>query len=745
MRLIVMALMFLALGCGSKGDLALPDVPTDDTEQDDTGDGADNDDPGGDDTGEPSGDDPDGDDTGEPSGDDPDGDDTGEPSGDDTGDGEVVPVDEDGDGVSIEAGDCDDTRDDVYPDAPELCDEADNNCDGVVDEGVTSMFYADSDSDGFGDSLIMEESCTAPDSFVADATDCDDTRDDVYPDAPELCDEADNNCDGVADEGVTSMFYADSDSDGYGDAGSTVEACAAPDAFVADATDCDDSSSVVYPGATEICDEQDNDCDSMVDEGVESTWYLDFDADGFGGSAYTWSSCEAPLGYVASSDDCDDTSMSSYPGAIEVCDEEDNNCDGVVDEGLTTTYFRDADSDGYGGVSGGTIEACDLPTGYSLTSDDCADTSPFIHPDAAEVCDDMDNDCDGDIDDADSSVSGGSTWYMDADGDGFAGSSVSMVSCVMPGGWMDTALDCYDSDDSIYPGAAEICDDMDNDCDGDVDDADSDVTGVSVWFSDIDADGYGDPDSSISSCSPGLGYVADGSDCDDSNDSAYPGAEEVCDEVDNDCNDIIDDDASDGFLVYVDSDGDGHGDPAAGSSIACELTIGTSDLADDCDDSDGFRSPSEAEIECNGIDEDCDGEDFCLSTCGNGIVDVGEEIEMDSDVYSFISVDSDTCRWDFSSVQQLYCNGSCSWAGGSSCDDADADILCKLLTDNPSSTAISWTATLALDEPGFSCPGYGGVIPTDRGYSGAVHYQDTSIRANHGAGSVVAYPVCTDP
>ena len=736
MRFIVTTSMFLALGCGPKDDLDLLDVPTDDTEQDgtdDTGDGADNDDSDGDDTGEPSGDDPDGDDTGEPSGDDPDGDDTGEP------------VDEDGDGVSVEAGDCDDTRGDVYPDAPELCDEVDNNCDGAIDEGVTSMFYADTDMDGFGDSLSMEEACTAPDSFVADATDCDDTRGDVYPDAAEVCDEVDNNCDGVADEGVTSMFYADADSDGYGDAGSTVEACAAPDSFVADATDCDDSSSVVYPGATEVCDEQDNDCDTVVDEDVETTWYLDYDADGFGGSAYTWSSCSAPFGYVASSDDCDDTSMSVYPGAIEVCDEEDNNCDGVVDEGLTTTYYRDADSDGYGDVLSGTTEACDLPFGYSMTSDDCVDTSPFIHPDAVEVCDEIDNDCDGDIDDDDVSVTGGSTWYMDADGDGFAGSSGSMVSCVMPSGWMDTATDCADDDDSIFPGAVEICDDRDNDCDGDADDADSDVTGVSVWFSDVDDDGYGDPDSSISSCSPGLGYVADGSDCDDSNDSAYPGAEEVCDEVDNDCNDIIDDDASDGFLVYVDSDGDGHGDPSAGSSIACELTIGTSDLADDCDDSDGFRSPSEAEIECNGIDEDCDGEDFCLSTCGNGVVDVGEEIEMDSDVYSFISVDSDTCRWDFSSVQQLYCNGSCSWAGGSSCDDADADILCKLLTDNPLSTAISWTATTALSEPGFSCPGYGGVITTDRGYSGSVHYQDTSIRDNHGAGSVVAYPVCTDP
>ncbi|MAY79764.1 MAG: hypothetical protein CL930_03170, partial [Deltaproteobacteria bacterium] len=187
MRLIVMTSILLALGCGSKDDLALPDVPTDDTEQDDTGDGAHNDDS-------------DGDDTGEPSGDDPDGDDTGEPSGDDTGDDEVVPVDEDGDGVSVEAGDCDDTRDDVYPGAAEVCDEVDNNCDGVADEGVTSMFYADTDMDGYGDSLSTTESCTAPDSFVADATDCDDTRDDVYPGAAEVCDEVDNNCDGVADE-----------------------------------------------------------------------------------------------------------------------------------------------------------------------------------------------------------------------------------------------------------------------------------------------------------------------------------------------------------------------------------------------------------------------------------------------------------------------------------------------------------------------------------------------------------------
>jgi hypothetical protein len=111
-----------------------------------------------------------------------------------------------------------------------------------------------------------------------------------------------------------------------------------------------------------------------------------------------------------------------------------------------------------------------------------------------------------------------------------------------------------------------------------------------------------------------------------------------------------------------------------------------------------------------------------------------------------VTVDSQTCRWDFSGINQLYCNGSCTWAGGSSCDQADADILCKLKTDNPSSTATSWTATTALGEHGFSCPGYGGTLNVSgRGVSVTVHYQDTSIVANHGGGSVIAYPSCTNP
>ncbi len=139
------------------------------------------------------------------------------------------------------------------------------------------------------------------------------------------------------------------------------------------------------------------------------------------------------------------------------------------------------------------------------------------------------------------------------------------------------------------------------------------------------------------------------------------------------------------------------------------------------------------------------------TTCGDGVLDSGEEYDPAPGPFSSSPVDYGTCRWDFSGVQQLYCNGSCTWSGASGCQQAEADILCKLITDNPASTATSWTATTALAQPGFSCAplGYGTVINVNgRGlpsFGFNIRYQDSSILANHGAGDVVAYPVCTDP
>lgn len=135
------------------------------------------------------------------------------------------------------------------------------------------------------------------------------------------------------------------------------------------------------------------------------------------------------------------------------------------------------------------------------------------------------------------------------------------------------------------------------------------------------------------------------------------------------------------------------------------------------------------------------------TTCGDSVLDELEEVDPPPGPFSTVSVDDETCRWDFSEVEQLYCNGTCTWAGGSSCDEADADVFCQLKMDNPDSEATDYRIVRALDKPGFTCAngGYGTRINTDRGYSGPVAYQDESVLANHGAGWVIVEVECTDP
>ncbi len=177
----------------------------------------------------------------------------------------VVERDADADGwVNLVLGgdDCDDHNATVYPGAVEVCDELDNNCDGVVDEGVTTPYWPDADTDGFGDPDGRVDVCAWPEGYVTEATDCDDANAVAWPNNPEVCDEADNNCDGVIDEGVQTTYYGDADADGWGDISVTTAACAAPTGFVGSAGDCIDTDASVSPSASEVChDGLDNDCD----------------------------------------------------------------------------------------------------------------------------------------------------------------------------------------------------------------------------------------------------------------------------------------------------------------------------------------------------------------------------------------------------------------------------------------------------------------------------------------------------
>ena len=135
--------------------------------------------------------------------------------------------------------------------------------------------------------------------------------------------------------------------------------------------------------------------------------------------------------------------------------------------------------------------ACTQPTGHVSNSTDCDDTNAAINPSASEVCDSVDNDCDGLTDDADSSVTGQPTWYQDSDGDGFGNAAVSQAACTAPSGHVSNSTDCDDTNAAINPSATEVCDGADNDCDGLTDDADSGVTGQPTWYQDSDGDGFG--------------------------------------------------------------------------------------------------------------------------------------------------------------------------------------------------------------------------------------------------------------
>ena len=156
----------------------------------------------------------------------------------------------------------------------------------------------------------------------------------------------------------------------------------------------------------------------------------------------------------------------------------------------------------------------------------------------------------------------------------------------------------------MYPTAPELCDGLDNNCNGEIDDNPGE-NGVQAW-TDADGDGFGDPDTEVWTCdASGLATV--GGDCNDGSDAIHPDADEVCDERDNDCDGLVDalDDSAVGLVTfYQDADGDGFGGENA--LELCDAMAGYVDNADDCDDFDSARSPAFTEISCDGVDNDCD-------------------------------------------------------------------------------------------------------------------------------------------
>jgi len=508
----------------------------------------------------------------------------------DDSDGDGVPdcVDVDGDGDGFQAvDDCDDADASIFPGAAEVPDDGvDQDCSG----SDTVTCQVDADGDTYGSSLTTladDGECTSASESPVD-TDCDDASASTFPGAPETADDGiDQDCNGAD----TVTCFNDADGDGFGTSSTLLAAdgeCTSAGESDFD-TDCDDGDATVYPGATEACDAVDSDCDGelvdgfpdtdgdgtpdcieddsdgdgdpddtdcadtdpdiytgapeIADDGIDQdcndfdtvTCFEDLDEDGFGTVEVVLAAdgdCD-DAGESTFATDCDDTDSAVFPGAEEVCNGLDDDCDVATDE--------DGDIDG---------------DGFSICDGDCDDDADTVWPEAPELCDGLDNDCDADTveDEADAD---GDTWRV-CDGD------------------------CDDADELVYPDAPELCDGLDNDCDGEPE-TDDEVDFVD-WYADADADGYGDDGDTLYDCLQPEGYVATGGDCADDDPEIHPGVEELCDGVDQDCDPATDLDGTD-----VDADGDGilacqgdcdDTDPGAypGAMEVCE-----DDVDQDCD------------------------------------------------------------------------------------------------------------------------------------------------------------------
>jgi hypothetical protein len=589
----------------------------------------------------------------------------------------------------------------------EICDGLDNDCDGDVDEGV-----GDLDGDGIAD--CMDDDMDG-DGHGNDSDNCPEVANAGQEDADadqqgDLCDNDDDN-DNVADADdncpvIPNFEQGDMDGDGAGDL------CDDDKDGDGVANAEDNCSAVANPnqddldgdGVGDACS-SDQDGDGVPNAGdncptVSNGGQLDTDGDGLGNACDDDDDGDGSLDVS----DCGPLNKSVHPGAEEVCNGLDDNCNGVIDEADAAgciTFYMDSDGDSFGQDA---LSKCLCAPSAPFTAfkgGDCNDGNPKASPVAVEICDFLDNDCDGDVDEKGSV--GCVNFYKDGDGDGFGLNGSQLCQCgptlehpTKKGG------DCDDKKITTYPGAVEYCGGKDENCDGTVDEAGA--KGCATYYRDVDGDGWGNEKQSKCLCVPANLYSSQKpGDCDDGNKLTNPTASEICDSQDNNCNGQVDEGEPKGCtLWFVDVDGDGWAPKGGVSACKCAPEKPyTAQSVGDCNDNNAKINPAENEL-CDGKDNNCN------SAVDEGFADTdsdGTKDCTDSDDDNDGTPDVADCQPTNSAVPSCAgkqcgedgCGKSCGSCPATGCTVPQDNCLglnrCQTIVSTEKSASSQWTCT----------------------------------------------------